>query len=648
MPQNKRIQANAERWSSLQPMEALQLPYSEDPNLKLCLTRQGESNLVKQNGVKKHYYHSNTDAKAEAKRWFKSLHLEGKQVIYVFGIGLGYYYRALRRWLKADISRAVIFLECDLAVIYRFFDTTTATQLLKDPQAYLYYFQDLQESQEIFNTLYWNFICTQMVVTSLKSYARYYPKLTADLQHKLVYEAAVKNSLVEEYLRYGANFFKNFYANLIYLPDSYSGDAMFQRFHGTPAIICGAGPSLLKHLPLMHTLRDKALIFAGGSALNAFSHDSLLPHFGAGIDPNPTQLLRLATSNGFETPFFYRNRLLPQAFRKIHGPKLYITGAGGYDVANWFEEELGIEAGEELHEGLNVVNFCVEIAKRMGCNPIIFVGMDLGFTDMQSYAAGVEKNVRITKKQLTATGDFNNDGVLRRDIYGKPFYTLWKWIAESEWIGEYAQLHPEVHFINATEGGLGIPGIPNIPLQEVANTHLQQSYDLDGLVHNAIQDSPLPPTVTKERVFELMRTMEESAMRCKEHLTILIEETEKTILHLEAEGTLPDILQSGRAALSETELGEEIAYTYILELFNHIYSRVLGVSLRHIRMSGKNAVEQTIHRLRVNIRRLVFLRDVCRVNIGLIGLAFRAYELGDMPVTEKMQDELTALVPTPH
>ena len=42
--------------------------------------------------------------------------------------------------------------------------------------------------------------------------------------------------------------------------------------------------------------------------------------------------------------------------------------------------------------------------------------------------------------------------LLKTDIYGKPIYTLWKWIAEANWIGDFAKAHPDITVINATEG----------------------------------------------------------------------------------------------------------------------------------------------------------------------------------------------------
>lgn len=633
MHSEKIFHKNLPLWASTHPKEAFLLPYREDPDLTFCQTVKGQDNLVRASGNDKWYYHSNEDAEAEAAKWVELLNLKKKNIVYIFGVGLGYYYHALKPWLKKDKRRSIVFFENDLGVIKSFLQTDTATKFLKDPQAALYYFDSLEKDAEIFDAMYWNYIHTQMEVSALSLYKTTQAKLTEELHHKIIYDASIKNALVEEYLRFGANFFKNFYANQLYFADSYLGNRMFGKMQGIPAIICGAGPCLDKAMPLLRHLKDKAVIFAGGSSLNALSNEQILPHFGGGIDPNPTQLDRLSTSSGFEVPFFYRNRLLHQAFRKIHGPHLYITGAGGYDVAEWFEEQLQIAHDDYIDEGHNIVNFCLQIACRLGCSPIIFVGMDLGYSGMQTYASGIESNVSITKEQLTSTGDFDKDAILRTDINGKPLYTLWKWIAESNWIGEFAREHPETTLINSSEAGLGFPGVPNIPLKEVCEKYLTHQYDLNNRIHAEIQSCAMPD-VTEERVNNLVQQMYESLKRCVDQFNVLLTETKIIQERIERDQKEPEILQTGRAALAETELNDEIAYEYIIDLFNNIYSRVLNIELRRIRLSRLSPLKKALARVALNLKRLSFLKDVARVNIGVIELAWRAKELGDMPTPE--------------
>lgn len=617
------FQKNCEKWSCTNPQKALLLPYIDCKDLTFCITKQEEQNLKFQHRGETHFFHCQQGALDEAKEWFKMTRLAEVPLIYVYGVGLGYYYQAAQSWLQEDPSRRLVFLEDNLAVIHRLFETNLGFQLVHDPQVQLHFFEDLEKSKELFHILYWNFFLTTLTVSGLKLYQDLKAEQYAHLKHTLAYEASVKNSLLTEYLEYGVGFFKNFYPNILSLEGAYLADELFGKFHNIPAIICGAGPSLEKNLSLLGKLLNKALVFAGGSALNALSKRDIQPHFGAGIDPNVPQYDRLSTNSSFETPFFYRNRLLHKAFNTIHGPRLYVTGSGGYDISSFFEEGLGIK-GTPIEEGHNVVNFCLEIAHALGCNPIIFVGMDLAYTDMKAYASGVIEDNRVEAADITTTQNIDQAALLKTDIYGKPIYTLWKWIAEAEWIGDFAKAHPDIRVINATEGGLGFPGVPNKTLQEVADKYLKEDYDFKGMIHSEIFNSSMPQ-VKKEKISYLMQDLQQSLTRCVEDFEVLIEETRVIQIRSEKDQKVCFPQQTGKAALYESDLAEEIGYRYVLHIFNEAYTRVLNRELQGIQHAPISEVQQALEKLDLLIKRFVFLRDVAKVNLELIKMAMHEH-----------------------
>lgn len=612
MLKSKNEQKNLERWASTSPKAAILLPYIDCRHLVFCETKKGELNLKNTFGNKTSYFHSSLGALDEAEKWFSSLSLDNTQVLYVYGIGLGYYYQAAKSWLK-NSNHSLVFLEDDLGVIHRLFETEMGTEILQHPQVKLYYIQDLHQTKEVFENLYWDFAMQQILVSALNLYSKQKSHLFSQIRHKILYEASVKNALLDEYLKHGTAFFRNFYPNMLAFEGSYLGNQLFGKFENIPAIICGAGPSLEKHLPLLKNLHHQALIFAGGSALNALNASNILPHFGAGIDPNAPQLDRLMNNQAFEIPFFYRNRMHHQAFLMIHGPRLYITGSGGYDIADWFEERLNIK-GELLDEGHNVVNFCLEIANALGCNPIIFVGMDLAYTGMRSYAPGVEKTVKITKKSLINKADPDQEALLWKDVEGKPIYTLWKWIAEADWIGEYSKEHPHLTILNATEGGIGFPGVPNVKLKDVIKTICTQNFDLKGRIHGEIQNHPISH-VTRDQVFHLVYELRDSLIRCVQDLEILIEENEK--LKKKNSKDFTGSLITGRSALYEDELTQEVGYLYVLSVFNVAYSRLLNGQLHQANLL-KSETQKKRRKLMLNQERLRFLREVAQTNLILI------------------------------
>jgi len=635
------FETNIELWASKEPKEALLMYYLDEGDVAHCSTDLGEDNLCRKSEGRQEYFHSQKGSVEEAKNWYSQLDLTGVDVLYIYGIGLGYYYDAIDPWLRADPGHTIVFLEDNLHVIAEFFKTQRANRLLEDPQAYLIYLKEGSSMKDLLGEQYWNYAMTKAKVTALKYYAESKEKVLSGIAHEISYSSDLKKALLDEYLSFGGPFFVNYYRNLLHLSKSYFGDKLFGKFTGIPAIICGAGPSLEKNAPLLRQLSQRALIFAGGSSINILNNLGIQPHFCAGIDPNDAQQVRLRSNQAFEVPFFYRQRLNYGAFQMVHGPRLYVTGSGGYDIAKFFEERLGIE-GNYFEEGHNVINFATEVAYQMGCNPIIFVGLDLAFTDRKTYSAGVTFDPKVEQRTLDEYANFETVGMLRKDIHGNPIYTLWKWVAEAEWIGSWAESHSECRLINCTEGGIGFPGIPNQTLIEAAEASLEKSYDLQGWINCEVQNSSMPE-VTQERVEAAIKELRESLSRCCEDFKILIDDTDRLINTMSSEQKVLVNAQSGKAALVEYDLAEEPAYSAVLEIFNTVASRLLNkdlVTIRHSKNYGEEW-QKAVLRLELNKKKMSFINEAANVSAGIIDFAFeeREKEIANpkIPVPEKME-----------
>lgn len=603
MLNQKRLNSNLELWASTHPKQAHLLPYADFSGASFVKTPNGALNIRTEQGL---LYADSPEE--EAKKWAEALPLKDIGALFVFGLGSGAYYLVLKNWLEEKKERSLIFLEDDLRILKLFFETELAEEILKNPQIQISYLPDIKDEDRVLDNLYWSTLMAKIQVDGLESYKKQKKLFFEELQYKIAYDAAIRNALLDEYLRFGASFFRNFYPNMLNLYQSSWGNSLFGKFQNIPAIICGAGPSLEKHFKLLEELKEKALIFTGGSSLNAISAHGIQPHFGAGIDPNPAQLLRIAAQKAADVPFFYRNRIHSEAFQAIKGPKLYISGAGGYDVAEWFEKKFGLES-EFLDEGHNVINFCLEVAARLGCNPIILIGMDLAFTGMKSYASGVIQEAKVLEEDLQ---EGEERPIVRTDIYGKPVYTLWKWIAEADYIGNFAKAHKEITLINATEGGIGFPHLPNEPLKEVVGRILHKKFPLQELVQKAIQESAIPQ-VTKEKLREAALELKESLKRSLSALEVLIEETTKLKQLKKLKEPLP---VTGLLALSETELSEEPAYHHILDIFNVVYAHVLN--RRFTQINKKKGMAFLKQKLDLQIEKYKFLHNVAEANLLLL------------------------------
>lgn len=616
------LHENAALWSHSHPKEAIWLQFVDVDHLHLQKASSSTWSLCYEDEDFSFSYHSVKDPLKEAESRIQAFDLEKTEVLFIYGVGVGYDFLAARRWLEEDPKRRLIFLEDNLGVIYRFFETDTATQLLGHSQVQLTYLKDLEQADFILNELFWHFQGQPYKIFPSVAYEKYRPRFYDELKHQLTYDMQTKYDLLEEYLEYGAAFYRNFYLNILGWDQSVLGNKLFGKFKNVPAVICGAGPSLHKNMDVLKKVKNKALIFGGSSSLNALLHAGIVPHFGVGIDPNPKQAERFEELPRLDFPFFYRQRLYHDALNLLEGPRLYITGTGGYEIANWFEKKCEIES-EEIEEGRNVVNFSLEIASRMGCNPIIFVGMDLGFTDCKLYSPGViteENKVEVNEidpKQLSP------DVIIKEDIYGKPLYTLWKWMSESKWITDFAEENPEVKLINSTEGGLGFDGVENQPLQSAIDEWMSKSFRLPSRIKQAIDDAKMP-NVTQKRVVTLMKELRESLERCVESLEVLDQENEKMRKVLKEEGH-QEQLQTARASLVEIELADEEAFHAVLEIFNAVYTKYLDRDIKELSDPSSNLsdVEKDLRRIDLNHQKYTFLSEVAQVNQKLLDFSLK-------------------------
>ncbi len=615
---------NVNQWAVFSPKNASALLDLKRENTTLCQTEAGEQNLKIKDPKASFYLHFNTNAQQEAEDWFSSLDLYSIQNIFVLGVGLGYYYQATKKWLLEDKNRHLVFLEDNLEVISHLFETDLGREMMRNRQVRLFFIEKNKDGKMKGNSLEAipsTYFLKNHVYSCLNTYALHFPKLANDCERFLGYYKNYKRYQVMEQISYGKGFFGNFYRNVLELPNSKFADNMFGRFKGMPAIVCGAGPSLQKNLPLLEKLKDQACIIAGGSAMNVVNVNGFNPHFGIALDPNLSQYSRLFMNQAYEVPYFYRNRVFPEALTLLHGEHLYVSGSGGYGIARWFEEQLGLKS-TEISEGKNVVNFGISIAEALGCNPIILVGADMAYTESESYASGILSHPVLDLDHSPKTRGINEEVVERLDIYGKPVHTLWKWISESVWIAQFAMSHKETQIINATEGGIGVESIPNLTLEKVVDKHLAHAVDLDALFHLEIQNSHFPETVTREKALELMRELKASLLRSREYCKVLTSEFTKVLESLQSSGEKSPRLITDEAMEILKKLNQEAAFAGVLNSFNESFLSIYGRDdLEQLYKDQDQRIDQTEvnrRRTKLNYKRYKFLKAVCKANAAQI------------------------------
>lgn len=473
-----------------------------------------------------------------------ALNLEKAEALYFYGLGTGEIYFQVRDWLKGKPERELIFLEDDPGIIASFLHRARSEEILSDPQIHIALLSPERLQNQEIEALAERLPIRRFEIASLPSYKT---RRFQNLRLKLLRKTTLSHALYLDRL-HGYQPFQNFVKNVHHLPDSFYANALKGSFQNIPAIVCGAGPSLQKSMETLRTLENKALIIAGGSTIAALSSQGVLPHFGMAVDPNLEEYRRMKNSFAFETPLLYSTRVFPGIFQTCNGPFGYMrSGIGGVPEL-WIEEELGLLdplLGDFLSpESISVTAICIAWAQFIGCNPILLNGVDLAYTGKKRYAAGVGEDDEISMNAIDAEKSAADRIIKRKDRHGNPIYTAVRWVMESASISHFAKKHPEVQFINTTDGGLGFHTIPFMTLSEAAEQYLKQETDLRNQVQQKIAASPMP-SQAKELIPQKMGELKESLNRIVGHLEILAGK------------------KKGSSALAELELKEEMAYPYL-------------------------------------------------------------------------------------
>ncbi len=512
------------------------------------------------------------DISEEIKRFVEKLTLDGVDILYIYGIGLGYHYKALQGWLKEKRERRLIFLEDELSSIQALLQSEHAQDLLSHPQVVVQFLSSAKKIDALLEETVATYPCDRIEVAAIESYQKRKKRRFQQIRLKLLRQSAVAHAILTESL-YAHKMLINLLRNIKRWHGSFFAGGLKGKFQGIPAIICGAGPSLQASISLLKDLEDRALIIAGGSTIAALSNQGIQPHIGIALDPNAEEFGRLKIASSFETPLLYATRLQPDVFNTANGERGYLISDTGGPCEHYFEKEMEIEGdpiGPELGpEAFSVTTLSVALAVEMGCNPILLDGIDLAYTGMKRYAEGILPSSQMLLSEMRKVKKAPERMLKRKDIHGHYVHTLVKWVMESECIASFAKAHPESRFINVSKGGLGFPGIPNMPLSEAIQTELTLQLDLRALVHAEIQQLKMPPL--KEKIEHEMKTVGESLLRLSVIADQMIEELERV-----QSSPVRISLPTGKMAILEIDFQEEKAFECLLPTFGPALDKLLS------------------------------------------------------------------------
>jgi len=399
--------------------------------------------------------HSRYQPLDEAKRLIDAIELTDRLCFYVFGFGLGYHVEALFERAGKDAIFCVF--EPDLLLLRTAFEQRDYSKLIESRR--MMFFPNLDKGDLLTRLTPQAALISvgaENVVhpPSMELAGDFHRQIQAWLEEFASFSRTSLNTVVLNSRRTAENVSRN----LAWYVAAPGVAHLHQRHKGEPAVIVSAGPSLRKNKHLLKNLQGQAVMIAVQTTLQPLLEMGIEPNFVTALDYHD-----ICTRFYEKLPPLLKTELVAepkatsQIFRMYPGP----VSLMGNRFAELMLRELSI-AKPELPGGATVAHLAFYLAEHLGCDPIIFVGQDLGFSDGLCYAPGTsyedvwrpELGPFCTVEMKQWEQIVRERFILRRipDYEGRPMYT-------EERLFTYLQqferdfLKSKATVIDATEGG---------------------------------------------------------------------------------------------------------------------------------------------------------------------------------------------------
>lgn len=436
--------------------------------------------------------HSRYDPLREAGQRLKSQDYAGKDYFILLGFGLGYLLDALVKDCPSEFNHYFI-VESDLEIIRAAFEARDLSEILSLPQIHFAwppsgpalaeqwqkFFDPVQAQQSTYLT---HLPSVSLRPDLFKSAAEIIQSQTFQIFTDI-------NTLVVKSQAFLDNFAQN-------LPKAVNAPGVINfstKFTGRPAVIVSAGPSLDKNIHELRGYEDRILIISTDTALKPLLSAGIEPHFVLTGDPSYANYLHLKGAASGQSLLVAEATCYPDSFGEFENRTITCTFENSSLCS--LSDLLGNKG--TLRAWGSVATMALDFALLLRCDPIVFIGQDLAHTDGRIYCSGVyfdaEWFSEITDpdawEKKIASLRASRRTVTVEDIHRNPIESTDKLTSYWNWITKELRNHPNVRFINATEGGILKDNVEIASLKEVLYRHCVKDLDLRKQVQSIFENS---------------------------------------------------------------------------------------------------------------------------------------------------------------
>lgn len=410
-----------------------------DEGYRIEYNSRGQYTLSFNYNSNQYYYHSNHCVVKESLQLINSWYSEEKSCYIIYGLGLGYHIDEL---LSLDNNIRIEVYECDRNIIQLACAFSELGSIFKKSNVTLNYdpkFTGLLERikrislEDEFVIHYPSMCCIKNIEEKEK------------LEDYFIQYSSIKNQLK----LLNGNFRKNI--------THYDGlaDELKNKFQGKDLYIIAAGPSLDNNFLYLKKVmdREEAIILATGTVLKKLVQAGIKPNYFIVIDANERVYSQISGLEHENIPMLYLSTSY-HGFADNYTGEKYIILQKGYSKAEQYAKEVDSNL---YRTGGSVSTTALDLGIEFNCKRIIFLGLDLAYSNHSTHAIGTSEN------------ELNSVDGLRQieDINGNMIYTGKSLDIYRKWIESRISGVEEIEFLDATEGGAVIKGMKSVKLNKV-------------------------------------------------------------------------------------------------------------------------------------------------------------------------------------
>lgn len=419
---------------------------------------------------KTQYMHSKYDPEKEAERLMSQLDDIGstKHILFV-GSGLGYH---IQKFIEQHPTMKFSIYEPNEEVLVSYLSNRKLTDLPLSNLGTIFTGSDKSKlHQEIAALLQSS--NSQLHIYTLPVYESLYDDQIKVIMQKALASLKDQQSLLVTNLafqkRWTVNSIKNF-PTVLKTPNILH-DIDRLVFEGKPAIMVAAGPSLNEEFENLRYIKENGLayIFSVGSAINALIEHGVYPDAACAYDPSAGQfkvLQKIKDEKISKIPLVFGSSIGYEALEGYPGNMLHMITSQDTVSPCLLDtiESIGI-----VLDAPSIAVVTLQLLTKLGCNPIMLVGQNLGFQDNKRYASGinfdfVENELNETEKETSLTV---------KDVYGNDIETSDAYNSMRKQLEMHIGVSRGIEVINTTKGGAQIEGTSFAHLDKLISEKLK-------------------------------------------------------------------------------------------------------------------------------------------------------------------------------